>query len=259
MGFFSGGGMGGALSGGMLGGGLFGPAGTAYGSWSGYGGGNSVKNPAAGGGLIGTSQPGGGKPTMPEFESQIDPKTGLLKQPYVLGNNLNTQYMDRLREIGLRDPGQQSEWRKVMEQKALADASRMGSLAGQAGEASMDRLAMRGGLSAGAAERMGNQTALNSLKAQQQALGARRGYDIQDELNRLSALNNLGAQERATAGYGQGVDQFNIANALGDVTAARDYALKKYAEDMRAYAAERVAAATPESTSGGLWDYINPF
>jgi len=170
------------------------------------------------------------QPVKPKWESLLG-TNGQLQQQFQVKNHLNQDYLGRLRQEGLRDPAQQSQWRMLMQQQI-----------------GMDRLASNGGLRSGAGERLGRQGALQGLLAQQRVRQQGLDYDIADNQNRLGALQNLGQQELAAADFSRNIQEGNINRTLQETTQKRFADLESYREQMQAWAAERTADATP---SGG--------
>jgi len=190
-----------------------------------------------------------GRPDRPEFESMLGPE-GMIKEQYQLQNNLDPRYLEQMRQDGLRQPGEQSQWRKLMEQKVQGQAGQaMANAQGQTSNA-MSNMAMKGGLRGGAAERMAGRGAQQALQAGQGVLGQRLGLDIADEQMRGQQLGALGQAEMGAAGFQRAGDQFNIQNSLNDVLQKRASDINAYNEEMRAWAAERTAASTPSSGGG---------
>jgi len=189
------------------------------------------------------------RPDRPEFESLLG-ADGLIGKQYQVGGELNADYLNQMREDGLRKPGEQSQWRQLMEQKVQGQAGQaMANAQGQTANA-MSNMAMKGGLSGGAAERMAGRGAQGALQAGQGVLGQRLGLDIQDEQMRQGQLQSLGNAEMGAATFNRQGNQFNIQNSLNDVLQNRASDINSYNEEMRAWAAERTAAATPSSGGG---------
>lgn len=199
-----------------------------------------------------------GRPDRPEWESQLG-KDGLLKGNLQLDSGgLQTGFLDRMRTEGLRDPGSQSAWgalaNQQIDRQQLSQRDQLGrQQAGQMGQA-INNLAMQGGIRGSAGERMAGRMANQGLMQQQQmarqAGDQRMNVSMQDEQNRLRNLSNLGQAEMGVAGFNQGTQKYNIGNALQENLAKRAADVNFYNEDMRAWAAERTAAATPSGGGG---------
>ena len=112
----------------------------------------------------------------------------------------------------------------------------------------LDQLAMRGGVSKGAAERLSQQGVQQGLQAQQQVYGQGLNANFQDEQLRQSGLTNLGNAEFQAAQNQQGIDEFNIRNSLEDISQERAFDANKYNQDIQAWASRETANAAP---SGG--------
>lgn len=187
-----------------------------------------------------------GRPDRPEWESLLG-ADGRMQEQYQQTNNLNTGYLDQMREDGLRKPGEQSQWRGLMEQQIQNRAGQAAAGAQAQTQNAMSNLAMQGGLRGGAAERMASSGARNAAQAKQGVLGQRLQLDIQDETMRGQQLANLGNAEMGAAQMQNQTDQFNIQNSLNENLQYRADNVNAYNEQMRAWAAEKTAAATPSS------------
>lgn len=193
--------------------------------------------------LMNTGMIGAARPERPAWESMIDQDTGLMQEPYRLEDAYNQQALEGLRQQALRDPGEQSRWRQLMESQ-VADANAQAQAQTQA---AMNQLAMTGGLRSGAAERLAGRGAQAGLQAGQQA---RMQLDIQDEQNRLQGLQGLNQAELQAAQQAQGVQGQNIERALQDITQKRYADLEAYKEELRQWGSERTAQATPSGGGG---------
>jgi hypothetical protein len=190
-----------------------------------------------------------GRPDRPEWDSLLG-DDGLMQSQYQLGNNLNTGYLEQMRKDGLRDPGTQSRWRQLMEQKVQGMAGDASAGAQAQTRNQMSNLAMMGGLRGGAAERLASSGARRATMAQQDIMGQRLGLDLQDEQMRNQQLAQLGNAEMGAAQFQRQGDQFNVQTALNENLQKRAEAINAYNEQMRAWAAEKTAAATPSGGGG---------
>lgn len=199
-----------------------------------------------------------GRPDRPAWESLLN-SDGTMKGQFLLGDgNLDTRFLDRMREEGLRGADTQSKWAQLANQqldtRQLAQRDQLArQQAGQQSQA-MNQLAMTGGLRGGAGERMAgrmaNQSLLEKQRMARQAGDQRLNISMKDEQNRLSNLANLGSAEMQVAGFNRDTQKYNIDNALKETLAKRAADINFYNEDMRAWAAERTAAATPSGGGG---------
>jgi hypothetical protein len=182
----------------------------------------------------------GAMPTRPGWDSQIDQQTGLLKAPYQISGNIDTRGIEALRNEALRTGP--SAWRTLAEQQ---DADKLART--QAGYLTQgkNQLATTGGLSSGAAERLASRSNIEGLR-QRQALAGQ--YALADENKRMDTLAQLPGQELNLAQFNRGTQQQNVQNALEDIQGKRQADLASYLEQMRGWASERTAQATP---SGG--------
>lgn len=190
-----------------------------------------------------------GRPDRPAWESLLG-SDGLMQQPYQLQNSFNTGALDQMRSDLLRQPGEQSQWRMLQGQQLERDAARAASQAQGAVSQGMNQLAMRGGLRSGAGERMASQGARNASLARQGVLGNRLRLDIADEQQRMQGLGALNQAEMGAAQNAQGVDKYNIDKALFDTMQKRYADMNAYNEEMRAWASEKTAQATPSGGGG---------
>ena len=200
--------------------------------------------------LLSNAQRNIGRPERPEFESLLG-DDGLIAQPYQLQNDYNTGALDRLRTEFDRGAGEQSELRRLQGQQLSQESARAAAQAQSNTQTGLDQLATTGGLRSGAAERLAQRGIENTTRAQQGILGQRLGLDVQDEQNRIAGLGALNQAEQAAANNSQGIQQFNIGNSLNDITQGRAVDVNNYNEDIRAFAAQQTANATPSSSGGG--------
>lgn len=209
-----------------------------------------------------------GTPIRPEWESQLDKATGLLKSPLTMQAGPDIQMdMRGLEAFRERALGQgPSSWAQAaQQQQGLEEAglrSRFGQQAGSAAAQARAGLASRQGLSRGAAERLAGQSARDQMMgmqniAQQGAL-QRGNIGLQDEQMRMQALSQLpGMEIQALQPQFQNrqtnlqTQQFNIQNAIQENMAKRAQQQAEYSEKMRAWAGERQGEAMRESGGGG--------
>jgi len=190
-----------------------------------------------------------GRPILRNFDSQLQPN-GLLKDSYMMKNNLNTQGLDQIRKEALRDPGQQSRWAEIAKADAANTAAAQG--AGQMAQA-RSGLAMQGGLRSGARERLAQQGQITGLQAKQ---NANMQVNMQDEQNRQKWLGMLPGQELAAAQFGSTIEDRNIGRSLSEVQQGRDFDKYRYGQAMTAWGADKSAdamrrsAEDAKSTSG---------
>lgn len=128
--------------------------------------------------------------------------------------DMDTRFLDRLRKEGLREAGTDSVWRQLQQEKINRQAGDVQGRLGSAQDATLSNMAMRGGLSAGARERMGAQGVRDSLMAQQGIYGLGLDADIADEEMRRKSLADLGVAELSVAGLNLDADQFNAQNRM---------------------------------------------
>lgn len=185
----------------------------------------------------------------PEYQGMTGPDGKLLSE-YTITNPLDTRYMDKMRQEGLREAGTDSQWRQLQQQDINRQASGVNANMARQQESALDQQAMRGGVSGGTAERMAQNSVGQALKAQQNVYGMGLQADMADEQNRLSSLSNLGNAEQQLAQQNIGIQQQNI-NTLGmNREQQNQFEMNKYKEDMGVEAAKRTAAAAPKAKSG---------
>lgn len=190
-----------------------------------------------------------GRPILRNFDTQLG-SNGLLKDQYMMKNNLNTQGLDQIRKEAMRDPGQQSRWAEIAKADAANTAAAQG--AGQLAQAKSG-LAMQGGLRSGARERLAQQGQIAGLQAKQ---NANMQVNMQDEQNRQKWLAMLPSQELGAAQFGSTIENQNIGRSLNEVQQGRDFDKYRYGQAMTAWGADkssqamRQAAEDAKSTSG---------
>lgn len=189
-----------------------------------------------------------GRPDRPEWQSMMGGDNGLLQNQYQMQDMYNQDALNAMRAEASHAPGQDSAWRQAQQAKLMQDASSAQAQAQSQSAIAANQSAMRGGLSGGSAERMANRAAQQGLQARQGVLAQGTNLDIQDEQNRLNAINQTNQANLGAAQQQQGVQQFNIQNALNEFMQKRYSDLQAYKDEMSAWGAKQTAAATP---SGG--------
>lgn len=172
---------------------------------------------------------------MPGRESAIDPATGQFKSGYELMAGADVAY----------DPNiASSPWMKMLlDQEGIqrgAQIDNASKLANAGQSQAFSSLATRGGVSAGARERIARGSARDLMMG-------RQDINRQGDLSRLGLLTTgmekqagLDMQNRA---YKTDVDAKNIATRLADLTSANQYNLGKYQTQAQAWGADRTAQA----------------
>jgi hypothetical protein len=187
------------------------------------------------------------QPDRPKWDSMIG-RDGLLKTPYQVEGNVNTQGMDQLRQEALRTGP--SVWRSLQTQGLNQQLGEANAQANAGNARAMDQMAMRGGFRSGAATGLARQNSRQQMSNFQNMQRNSNSLDVQDENYRRSALQNLPGQELALAGFQRDTDKTNVQNALNEVFQGRADRTNNYNEQMRAWAAQRTAAATPSGGGG---------
>jgi hypothetical protein len=188
----------------------------------------------------------GRQPGAPQFNSQIDQQTGLLRDPYQSTNTLDTRTMDAVRNEALRDPAQASRWATMARQQQMDDLNNRSQ--GQLATA-QSRLAMQGGLRSGARERL-NQQAMRANLTGGQQIGQQ--IAMQDEQNRQRYLQMAPQMDLQRATFDRGVEDTNIERALRETQSQRAFDMNRYNEAMRAWAAAQAAQNMPVPQDRGL-------
>ncbi len=185
----------------------------------------------------------GGKPLAKQFVSLLDPSTGQLKDAYQLQGEVDPRALEGMREEAFRQGP--SAWRNMEEasQKDKLAQATAGQMA-----AAKNQLAMSGGLRGGAAERLAGQGMQAKLAGGQ---NISRDLSIADEQKRLQALSALPQAELAQAGFERDTSKYNIDKSLFEVLQKRASDVNQYNEQMRAWASEKTAAASPSGGGGG--------
>lgn len=206
-----------------------------------------------------------GSPIRPEYTSLLDPATGLLKKEYQMEmGNLDLSKIDSFNKFkeqaNRKGP---SEWAKLMQeqinQQRMAGMEKAANQAMSGAAMARSGLAMRGGMSSGARERIAMQSARDLMSARQ---GVGRSsnegllkINIQDEDNRLKFLQQLPGMEIDAEKFNLGntakVKEFNIMRALEEKNKKDIQDLDVYKEQQKKWAAERQAQATERSSGGG--------
>lgn len=228
------------------------------------------------GGILGANQGGGGggsgiymaQPTRPDWASNLDPNTGLLK------SNLTTQWgpdvtsdqrgIDAYRDMALGTGA--SPWAQAqlasqkLDEQGLSQAAQQQNAS--AGAQARSGLASKYGLSSGANTSLAKQQMKNNAMALQnvgfQGAQARAGIGAQDAANRQGFLQGLPGQDLAQANLAMqnktgnlANQQYNINNAVNETNAKRAADLNAYNQQMAAYGSNQNANAMQAQGSGG--------
>lgn len=208
------------------------------------------------------------QPVRPEWESLLDPKTGLLKSQYQMqyGPDItaNSQALDALRSQTLSQGP--SAWAQLAnQQQGLQEAGQRSGAAQQAASSAAQArsgMASKYGLSQGANQSLARQNMRDQMNSMQNiaAQGAQQRGQIglQDAAQKQQALMQLpGMEVQATAPQFQNralslnTQQFNVGGAANEVNQKRQADLSSYNDQMKAWAAQQQADAIRNSGSGG--------
>lgn len=208
-----------------------------------------------------------GSPLDPVLSS-ITKDDGTMKDAYQLKGEadvtVNKDGYNKIKELAMRDPSQQSAWARMATEKAGLEEQNSIEAARRQGAGleaqQMNRWMMQGGASQGARAGM----AKANLRAQlmnQQDIGrqgqlTRMDISAKDEDNRIDMVKNLTDLDAQLAdldlknrSYKTGVNEFNLKNQLQEVDAKRAFDQNIYGEKMKKWAADRTATA--QASSGG--------
>lgn len=222
-----------------------------------------------GGGPAGSaSYTAGPMPTRPEFNSLIDPKTGLMKSQYIneYGSDINpnTQGLEEIRKRALAQGP--SQWAQLatkqqgLEEQGLKNATQAQGASAEAQARSA--MASKFGLSPAAQGRLATQNMRAQMGNLQnvgfQGAQARGNIGLQDEQMKNQFLNQLPGQENALAGVQMqnrqnklGQENFNTGNAITQVGLKNAADLNTYNQQMQVYGANKNADAMRNSSTGG--------
>lgn len=187
------------------------------------------------------------KPVNTKPEWSLSGTDGKLRPDLVLGNDTPqaaTQSQDVLSRLvnqaTSQGPSQQAQYlqqantRSMQNNLGNADALARSSVSNMTGQ-----MAMRGGIDAGARERLGRsagiEAMMNKQKIMNDASGANMDLLAKDEAQKTQMLQALPASLLAQAGFSQGNKRFDIENTLNTVGG-------KYNADMSAWAAAQSAS-----------------
>lgn len=182
-----------------------------------------------------------GSPMSPEFQTMIDESTGRLRDEYSMAQALQNvagydQFQDFATGTGPSEYAQAAEGQLDLKTALLRD--QIADEANRQAATMRSNLAMRGGLSSGARERVGYTA---DRTAQEERQKARQGQllgfsDIlkQDAASRQDALGRF-------VGMGADAEQYDIGQALNEVGREREFAMQRYTEEGKKWAAEKKA------------------
>lgn len=190
-----------------------------------------------------------GRPEDLEFNSQLG-ADGLINENLQLQNNVDTGFLEQMRSDNLRQPGEASAFRNLIDQQITRQAGDSQVSLQNAQNQNFDNLAMRGGAGAGARERMAQAGVGQNLSNQQNIFSNRLTADMEDEQNRMQGLRDLGEAETSYGNTQNAVDQQNRDATTQELFQQRAFDTNMYNEKMRAWASEQTASATPSSSGG---------
>lgn len=206
-----------------------------------------------------------GTPIAPEMLSFIDPNTGLMRESYQYEpEKIDLSKLEGFQALRKRVLTEgPSAWAQMMlEKQKIEEAQARDDAAKQAMSASQQasaELAMRGGMTSGARERLAGGGGKNLMMARQGVARAgelsRSSTLTEDERQRMSLLPGFAEGEANLNKYnvdvGNKAATWNIEQALKEQDAMRAWEQEKYKEQMAKWAAERQAQATERAGGGG--------
>lgn len=197
------------------------------------------------------------QPAKKEYQSLLDPTTGLMKDQYQIKGDIRSDALDKYKQNTLSDGP--SSWAKLAtDQQGLEESGLRNKLGEQQGSAlanARSSLAMRGGLSGGAAERLAKSGARDQMMGMQnlsaQGAMARGNIGMQDAQQKAQALPQLANMDMQTQLANKKIGEFNINNALTENKMTNMAGQASYDEQMKAWAATKQADAMRNSGGGG--------
>lgn len=203
------------------------------------------------------------RPTPLAYQQSYDPRTMSMTpalQGQLNGNQLNQAGLNKYRGEAMRTGP--SAWAGLANQQQSAEQMNQQNLgarqAASAGADARSQLAMGGGLSSGASERVAREQGRNYLgmsqNAAQQGAQNRMQVGLNDEQNRISQLGSLPGMDVAAHGAGlQDINawaqgkQFDVGNQVNEGRAQNLFNSEQYKNQMAAWGANNQANATAQS------------
>lgn len=197
------------------------------------------------------------QPERPDWASNLDPSTGLLKTSLQSQFNPDMSGMNAYKDMALGTGA--SPWAQAQLQNQALQEQGLKNSVGQQGASAeagaRSQLASKFGLSPAASERLATQNQRNQMTNLQnvgfQGAQARGQIGSQDAQNRQQFLAGLPGQQMALAGAQTQNQQYNIGNAVNETNAKRANDLNTYNQQMQAWAANKSGDAMRQSGSGG--------
>jgi len=190
-----------------------------------------------------------GSPRAPEFRSLIDPETGRLKGGLQMSLEGVPGYEDFKDFATGQGPSRYANAAKQeIGLKAALERDRAAKEAQQAYGMARGGMAMRGGLTSGASERLARNSMSDLMDARQ---GVRQG-----EMTGLAGILTKDAAARQGAlgdltRLGVGAEEFNLGAALDEIRGERQAAWETYKEKGGQWAAKKKAEEMAAASGGG--------
>ena len=207
--------------------------------------------PSAGGVQAGPAP--GDRPGELAYSSVYDPTTMAMLPGYEQQVEKNGQGYNQFRGEALRrGPGAWALLAKVQQaMEAKAQREKAGKSAASERAGALNDLAMRGGLSSGARERLAETGATNALNMTQ-GINRQEGLNnlqvgLNDEQQRQAQLAALPGMEAARVTGWENTKAKDLEALMNENKSRNEFNMNKYNAQMSAWAAERQAQATEHS------------
>jgi hypothetical protein len=200
----------------------------------------------------GFNDPYANMPERPDFESLLG-HNKLLPSQLQTSRYSDTSGLDAFKQRAL-NPGTSTWASMLLKRRGLEQANALQDASARTASGAADarsQIAMRGGLTGGAAERIAKSTGRDQMKAAQdiRRQGEISNYDIltNDAQEKDKMMGQLPGMQLQQAQFGADADKFNITNSLAEKRAKDIADLQAYHEKMSGWAAGRQANATENS------------
>ena len=206
-----------------------------------------------------------GSPMRPEYESWLNTETGLMKDQYQMKPGLlDPTSLEGFQELKKRvmTQGPSAYAQMMLEKQKLEEGQQKDMAARQAQSAAAQarsQLAMKGGMSSGARERLAMGGARDLMMQRQNVASqgqlSRAGLLAEDEAQRMKLLPGFAEGEAKIAegnlGLQNKAQEWNIMRALEEKRAKDAQDLDVYKEQIKKWGSEKEAAATSRGGGGG--------
>jgi hypothetical protein len=202
-----------------------------------------------------------GSPDRPEYDTMIDPATGMISDQYQLAQATQSALGDdagynKFEQEALRD-GPSAYANLMIEQQGLERKDQLDDINSQYNmgmQTALDGMASQGGLYGGAKERLGANSIRDMLATRQ---GARSDYQKQrlgilgqDEQNRVGQLQSLSGMEMDRNRLGLQGKEFDIRNSMTERDNVRRDSQDAWKTEMETWASNKQADAQSGAAGG---------